>query len=224
MKFNSDIHHRRSIRLKAYDYSQPGVYFVTVCTQNREPIFGHIQKSSMILNESGEMIKKWWEKIPIKFDNTKIDLYVIMPNHIHMILIINNPKTEEYLNFDKGKNTVLPLHKNYDKNILNRNSDNIVGVDPCINPDSHIKIGTKNNFYKHHGKLYGLPKYISWFKRMTTNEYIRNVRYKNWEPFDKKLWQRNYYEHIIKYEKELNKYREYIKNNPLKWDEDEENS
>ncbi|MGB9853103.1 MAG: transposase, partial [Candidatus Kapaibacteriota bacterium] len=66
-----------------------------------------------------------------------------------------------------------------------------------------------------------LHKIVQWFKTMTTNEYIRNVKNNGWEPFDKKLWQRNYYEHIIRNEKELNKIREYIINNPLNWTSDE---
>lgn len=67
----------------------------------------------------------------------------------------------------------------------------------------------------------GLGRYISWFKRMTTNEYIRNVKNKNWQPFNKRIWQRNYYEHIIRTEQSLNEIREYIINNPQNWEKDE---
>jgi len=144
-----------------------------------------------------------------------------MPNHLHGIINIvgaipcNRPIKNNIRNnnnhIETGKNTVLPLQKNN------------VEIDPCIDPDSYIKIGTEINSYKHPQRLYGLPRHISWFKRMTTNEYIKKVRYKNWEPFDKKLWQRNYYEHIIRNDIELKKYKQYIINNPEKWDEDEEN-
>jgi putative transposase len=132
------------------------------------------------------MVFSWWIKIPDKFIDIKLDVFVIMPNHIHGIIFINNnsvqddprvsPKREE------GNHMGLPLHNE-----------------------------TK------------LPEIIRWFKTMTTNEYIRNVKQNDWHPFDKKLWQRNYYEHIIRSEKSLEAIRKYIIENPLKWEVDEEN-
>jgi REP element-mobilizing transposase RayT len=68
-----------------------------------------------------------------------------------------------------------------------------------------------------------LGNIIDWFKTMTTNEYMRNVRQKNWPSFNGKLWQRNYYEHVIRNEEEMNRIREYIINNPARWDDDEDN-
>ena len=117
-------------------------------------------------------MKKWYFELPNKFPDIQCDQYIIMPNHIHFIIII-------------------------------------VGADLRVCPDD---IG------EHIGSP--LHKIIQWFKTMTTNEYIRNVKNNRWEPFDGKLWQRNYYEHIIRNEQELNKIREYIINNPLKWELD----
>lgn len=88
MKYNPDIHHRKSIRLKGYNYSQTGAYFITICIQNRECLLGSIVNGKMILNDAGKMIAAWWKKLFEKFLNIVIDEYVIMPNHIHGIIQI----------------------------------------------------------------------------------------------------------------------------------------
>ncbi|PKL72573.1 hypothetical protein CVV26_00995 [Candidatus Kuenenbacteria bacterium HGW-Kuenenbacteria-1] len=89
MQYNSEIHHRRSIRLKEYDYSQNGVYFITICTQNHECLFGKIENEKMILNEYGKIVKKDWLEIPNHFPNIILDKFIVMPNHIHGIIIID---------------------------------------------------------------------------------------------------------------------------------------
>jgi REP element-mobilizing transposase RayT len=81
---------RKTVRLKEYDYSQPGEYFVTICTKNHECIFGSIINGKMILNEKGRIVDKCWKGIPVHFLNTELDNFVIMPNHIHGILILND--------------------------------------------------------------------------------------------------------------------------------------
>lgn len=92
MKYNPDIHHRRSIRLKGYDYSQAGLYFITICTQNRLCIFGIIKNDEFIGNDSGRMIQAIWNDIPNYYDGFNIHEFIIMPNHIHGIIEIqNNP-------------------------------------------------------------------------------------------------------------------------------------
>ncbi len=168
-------HQRRSIRLKDYDYSQNGAYFVTICTEDQEYLFGDILKEKMVLNEAGEMIKKWWVETRNKFKNIELDEFVIMPNHFQGIV-------------------------------------NIVGADLRVCPE---------NLGEHVGSP--LHRIVQWFKTMTTNEYIRNVHNNMWKPFLKRLWQRNYYEHVIRNEDELNKIRYYIQTNPLKWHLDREN-
>ena len=80
-------HHRRSIRLKGYDYSQAGLYFVTICVQNREHLFGEIENGKMVLNDVGKMIEKWCAKIQTKFTDITLGEYIIMPNHLHAIII-----------------------------------------------------------------------------------------------------------------------------------------
>ena len=91
MIYNPDIHHRRSIRLKGYDYSQIGAYFITICTQNRECLFGEIVDGAMVLNLVGEIIQEQWCTIPQRYAQVKSDEFVVMPNHIHGIITVGAP-------------------------------------------------------------------------------------------------------------------------------------
>src|SRR4030095_4177746 len=96
MKFNPNIHHRKSIRLKDYDYTQLGAYFVTICTQNRECLFGGIFNGEMELNEKGQIVGECWKFIPNHFSGVELDEYVIMPNHFHGIITtrtLNGPRS-----------------------------------------------------------------------------------------------------------------------------------
>jgi putative transposase len=187
MRFNPRKHHRRSICLKGYDYTQPGGYFITINFQDKECLLGKVTNDKIHLNDAGEMIKRWWEKISIEFINIKLDEYIIMPNHIHGIIFI-------------------------------------VGADPRVCPYDKM-----NNHVRIKGEHTGSPLQISlsrliqWFKTMTTNEYIQNVKRNDWQPFNKKLWQRNFYEHIIRNENGLKAIRQYIINNPQKWHLDRQN-
>ena len=156
MIYNPEKHNRQSIRLKGYDYSNSGAYFITLCIQDREKLLSNISNSIVELTLAGNMIEKWWLELINKYSNIDLDEYVIMPDHFHGIVWINNYETE-----------------------------------------------------------ISIPTILKWFKAMSTNEYIRNVKENNWKPFNKKLWQRNYYEHIIRNEKSLKNIRQYIQNNPL---------
>jgi REP element-mobilizing transposase RayT len=86
-KYNPNIYNRRSIRLKGYDYAQTGLYFVTLCVQNRECLFGEIINGGMLLNNAGEMIGKWCAELSNKFPDVVLDTYIIMPNHFHAIIV-----------------------------------------------------------------------------------------------------------------------------------------
>src|SRR5215210_2961095 len=91
MKYNPEIHKRRSIRLKGYDYSQEGLYFITICVQNRKCLFGKIENDEMILNDAGQMVQTEWEKLTERFNNIELHEFVVMPNHFHGILeIVHN--------------------------------------------------------------------------------------------------------------------------------------
>jgi REP-associated tyrosine transposase len=193
MTYNPEIHNRRSIRLKGYDYSHTGAYFVTVCVKDHACLFGDVGEREMNLNNAGTMIKTWWLSIPDKYRHVELDEYMIMPNHFHGIIKIVG-----------ADQCVCPGPS--------------VRPDPSVSPDPINETGEKG---EHTGSP--LPRIIQWFKTMTTNEYIRGIDAQGWERFNRKLWQRNYYEHIIRDEKELQTIGEYIRYNPLKWNEDEEN-
>ncbi|GBC99978.1 hypothetical protein HRbin17_02511 [bacterium HR17] len=183
MRYDPEKHHRRSIRLKGYDYSREGAYFVTICTQDRLCLFGEVVEGEMRLNDAGQMVERWWVELNRKFPGVRTDEYIIMPNHFHGIIVI-------------------------------------VGADPCVCHDDEM-VAHANQMGTHAGAP--LPKIIQWFKTMTTNEYIRGVKQSGWTPFRRRLWQRNYYEHIIRNEDSLNRIRHYIATNPLRWHLDREN-
>jgi REP element-mobilizing transposase RayT len=165
-KYNPDIHHRRSIRLRGYDYSQEGLYFVTLCTQNHECLFGEIADGEMRLNEIGKMIEKWCAELSHKFQDIILDAHIIMPNHFHAIIV----------------NTGTPA---------------AVGADLRVCPDMRCPdMRCPDTWGEHAGSP--LHAVVQWFKTMTTNEYIRGVKTLGWQPFNKRVWQRNYYEHIIR--------------------------
>lgn len=196
-KYNPNVHHRRSIRLKGYDYSQAGLYFITICCKDRECLFGEIMDGEMVLNIAGKMIDKWWQKIPEKFPDIELDVYQIMPNHFHAIAINNGTGV--------GAN-------------LRVRPDNEIGDN--INPgQTRGSAPTITHVYSILGEHADLPIYrvVQWFKTMTTNEYIRGVKKLGWQPFNGKLWQRNYWEYIVRDDESSHRIAEYIINNPTKW-------
>ncbi len=167
MKYDPAIHHRRSIRLRGYDYAWAGAYFITVCTQNRRCLFGDIAGGKMGLNDAGEMVVRWFFELNNKFPDIECDEFVCMPNHVHFIVV--HPGTE------KGEHAGSPVQ---------------------------------------------VPAVVQWFKTMTTNAYIRGVKGHGWPPFPGKLWQRNYWDRIVRNEPELDRIREYIRTNPARWESD----
>ena len=172
-KFNPAIHHRKSIRLKNYDYSQKGAYFVTICVNNMVCLFGEIVEDKMVLNDAGKMVQTMWNDLSKCFPEIQLDVCAIMPNHLHGIIsIVGAPPVGAQLEDKRATTRVAPT------------LGNIVGQ----------------------------------FKSISTTEYMRNVKQSHWPSFDSRLWQRNYYEHVIRNDDELNKIREYIIQNPDRWD------
>ena len=90
MDYNPEEHHRRSIRLKGYDYTQEGGYFITICVQDHQCSFGRIIKSVLELSPIGKMAQKFWTEIPNHHSNVQLDEYIVMPNHIHGVLFLHN--------------------------------------------------------------------------------------------------------------------------------------
>ena len=209
MPFKREIHHRRSIRLKGYDYSQEGLYFITICIEDRKCLFGEIVVSDingckqMILNDAGKMVERWYRELENKYPDKRCHEMVIMPNHFHCII----ENIELGNNIELGAHVGAPLRGRPTNNIDPQNN-----VDPQNN-DS--KFGLHNKKYNA-----TIGNLVDWFKTMTTNEYIRGVKQSGWKRFDGKLWQRNYYEHIIRSTEEYERIAVYIIDNPGKWQED----
>jgi REP element-mobilizing transposase RayT len=186
MTYNPDIHHRHSIRLKDYDYSQAGAYFVTICAWQRECLFGEIVDGVMILNDVGRIVETVWCHLPEQFKNATLDEYVIMPNHFHGIIFLSDS----------------------------------VGATPSARPDTQMseKDGRPVGIAPT-GPLPGsIGAVMAQFKSNVTKR-INKFRNNPGCP----VWQRNYYERVIRNEDELSRAREYIVNNPMKWELDKEN-
>jgi len=172
---NREIYNRHSIRLKGYDYSQDGAYFLTICTKNGELYFEKYPALRGIINHQ-------WHKIPSRFSSVKLDESMIMPNHIHGIIFLVGATL-----------AVAP--------------NNRTGVKPAgagVKPAPTV------------GKIVGE------FKSLCVNDWLKYIEENKIDAIGK-FWQRNYYERIIRNEEELKNIREYIINNPLKWEMDKEN-
>jgi putative transposase len=215
MKFNPDIHKRRSIRLRRHDYSLPGLYFVTVCVNNRLCLFGDIIDHVMMINAAGTMIGYWWNELSNKFPNIKLDEYVVMPNHFHGIMEIQDEQETEAGRTRRCAPTVESPNVGVNRKFrANPQVRPYVGVDLRVYP---LTLGS----CLPDPPGASLHKILQWFKTMTTNEYIRNERQNVWPAFDKKLWQRNYYEHVIRNQQALSEMRHYIIENPHNWKDDD---
>ncbi len=175
------------MRLKNYDYSQDGYYFVTICVKNKTEHFGEIINGKMILNEYGEIAKKQWLWIAEQYDYVKLDEWIIMLNHLHGILIIENDI----------------------KNI----GTNRVG---CVGAGRDLPLRRPQRHDQQTQKTKPLSELIGAFKTTSSNLIHQNS-------LSEFQWQRNYYDRIIRNEKELDKIRKYIFENPLKWELDKNN-
>ena len=176
-KFDPQKHHRRSIRLKNYDYASNGAYYVTIVTWGRECLFGEIQNTEMKLNELGEIVREEWKRTAEVRPYVKLGEYIIMPNHVHGILFINY--------------------------------DDDVGVSRRLTPTEKQSISPTPG---------SLGAIMAQFKSIVTKRInaLHNIT-------GVPVWQRNYYEHIIRNQKELKRKTDYILDNPARWDEDAEN-
>jgi REP element-mobilizing transposase RayT len=159
----SGLPRRRSLRLRDYDYTRPGAYFVTICAHRRACLFGHITEETMHLNAFGKIIEATWHALPSHYPNVEPDAFVIMPNHVHGILVLD--------------------------------------ADTATLPKRH-----------------GLPEIIRAFKTFAS----RRINQRRGGP-GRHVWQRDYYEHVIRMEDSLSDIRDYIETNPLRWHLDREN-
>ena len=163
---------RRSIRLPGFDYSQPGAYFITVCTRNRACILGDVTEGKLRLSAAGRLVQAVWEELPQHYTHVHLDAWTVMPNHVHGIAILESDSVD------------------------------------------HVGAGLKPAPTTRHG----LPEIVRAFKTFSARR-INAVQ----ETIGTALWQRNYYEHVIRDEGALNRIRQYITDNPARWHEDPEN-
>jgi len=199
--YNPNLHKRKSTRLKGYDYSKEGNYFLTICCQDKECLFGDVVNGKMILNNIGEVVNECWLKIPNHFPKVKLKEYVIMPNHIHGIIeLINDEKSV-------SNNTAVENLRVINLKAENEQLLNFIPIKNSI---------IQNNFQKCTPRSIG--SIIKGFKIGVT-KWIRDKN--NFEPIlIESVWQRNYHEHIIRDNREYEKIVKYIINNPSKWEID----
>ncbi len=253
MAYNPNIHHRKSIRFKGYDYSQNGLYFITVCCQNMVCLFGDIVGSplvgaqntdvqntcaqnieaKMVLNDAGKMIEAQWLALTNRFSNIILHELVVMPNHFHGIIEISHD-----IDIQNSEDSAADI------DILNPQDSAaavrapLVGApikspsNDAIFPSNDWKIPNDFDNKIEEGRPQGYapthntnnPKTIGdildAFKSITTVKYINGVKNLDWQPFNGKMWHRNYYDNIIRNHTSYQNISNYIINNPLKWYED----
>ncbi|MBD2168299.1 transposase [Calothrix membranacea FACHB-236] len=182
MPYDPQKHHRRSIRLKGYNYTQPSAYFITICTKARQCLFGNVVNGEMQLNYLGYIAFNYWQTIPEHFPHIELDAFVVMPNHLHGILII---------------------------------TENPVGARQCLALNQHPNHKTEKSCKPVRGSI---STVIGSYKSVVSKSI--NII---WQTHGQSIWQRNFYEHIGRAEKSVDNIREYIANNPQRWDDDPEN-
>ena len=172
MKYDPDTHHRRSVRLKNYNYAESGAYFVTIVARNRQCIFGDVVDRKIELNKFGHILVEEWKRSKDLRQEIDLDAFVVMPNHIHGVVIM--------INHDVGA----------------------TGRSPFPSGPAKRSLGA----------------FVGGFKSPVTTR-INQLRGTPGIP----IWQRNYYEHVIRDEESLNRIRQYIVDNPARWSFDPEN-
>jgi putative transposase len=170
---NNDVLRRRSIRLKDYNYSQSGAYFVTIATSEKTFLFGDIQGDRMLLNSIGEIACECWKQISFHFNDVITDVFVVMPNHIHSIIFIDY----------EGSACRAPTES------------------PILTNRSFLGIIIRS------------------YKSAVTNQVHKVNKMQGIT-----IWQRNYYEHVVRNDNDLNQIRQYILDNPVNWALDSDNS
>jgi putative transposase len=198
MHKNSTKPKRKSLRLKGFDYSESGLYFITICIQNKSCLLGNITNDEVILNEAGKMIQFEWENLPHQYPYIRLHNYIVMPNHFHAIIEIINLEAKSE-------------HKS--SNVINHTPNTI---DPLTIEN---KIASEAGIHKKE-KIKNIGSIIGAFKSKTTVIYIEAVKNSGWQPFNHRLWQRNFWEHIIRTDKSYNRISEYILKNPENWEKD----
>ena len=202
MVYDPAKHHRRSIRLKGYDYTSPGAYFVTIGSQDRTCLFGDVVDGRMVLNVYGEVAHAMWERIPRHFAHVQLDAFIVMPNHLHGIIFIvddTDGRGEAFhpISFDAEDGT---------------RAQRVPSAQGAGGNPSPLRCRDGHPAGAPSGSLGAI---VGNYKSITTRR-INRVR----KAPGTRVWQRNYYERIIRNERGLDAIRRYIEHNPARWEED----
>ncbi len=222
--YDPRIHHRRSIRLRGYDYTQSGAYYITVVTRGRVCFLGEVADGAMVLNDAGHMIQAVWDQIPSHYQGVQTDAFMVMPNHIHGIVILVGAGPRACPGPHVGQHPGSGVGQRPGPDVGQRPGPHIgqhpgSGVGQRPGPG----VGQPQGQPQGVAPTMSLADVVHRFKTLTTKRYIDGVKQRGWPPFPGRLWQRNYYEHIIRDETDLNGIRRYIVDNAAGWVEDAEN-
>lgn len=208
MRFDPDRHRRSSIRLAGHDYAGSGTYFVTLCLHGRQPLFGELHHGTMRRNGAGEKVASCWRDLTNRFTGIMLDTFVVMPDHFHGIIHLG-----------RGEPCVRPakIRVESEREPFTYPTPKCTAMADGIHPTS-VKGEHKVRPY---GTADGsLGRIVQAFKSITTRSYIDGVRRNGWPGFEDRLWQRNYWERIIRSEAELHVVRAYIRDNPRQASDD----
>ena len=198
-----DLHHRRSIRLKEYDYAQAGAYFITICTHQRENLFGEIADGVMILNEFGQIAHEEWHKTALIRGEIDLDEFVIMPNHFHGIIWIMDGRGTAR----RAPTTTRRAPTTPPAPATPRAPTSALGESSADFTPTHEQFGKPI--------VGSIPTIVRAFKSAVS----RRINLSRCTPGNP-VWQRNYWEHIVRDEKDLYNAQAYILNNPIQWEND----
>lgn len=192
-KFDPEKHHRRSIRLPEYDYSQAGAYYVTIVAWQREPLFGEVVNGEMKLNRYGKIVQAEWLELPKRLEFVALGVFMVMPNHFHGIVFLLDVVGATRPGLTKA---------HFGKISLPHETTDGMNGSPLPRGPQPKSLGA----------------IMAQFKSRVTKRLWKTPSL-NGTP----IWQRNYWEHIIRNEQDLKNKSDYIESNPMLWDEDDEN-
>ena len=240
MKYDPTKHHRRSIRLPGYDYASPGAYFVTIVTYHLVCLFGKIQNDEMQLTNLGQIVEEHWRVIPEHFPNVELGTFVVMPNHIHGIIILHADAIRGLISSPEI------LHNHARRGVVstpeisnNHARRGVVSTPEILHDHSCRGVVSTPELLNNHSRrdvvstpIITVPQgdETSPLQRPTLGQVVAYFKYQSTKQINTILdstgtpiWQRNFYEHIIRNEDEHERIHLYIESNPVNWMDDEEN-
>ncbi len=224
MPYDPKRHHRHSIRWTGRDYAQVGVYFVTICTRGHQYLFGQVVGDAVQLSAAGRVVEECWRQIPLHFPHVALDEFIVMPNHVHGILMIVDPDNCPRAADPDPNPSVGANHHSPNLPAKDGPLDGVNVPCTCTNQDSlasdaHQRPNVRANDYsplRVRGTSRTIGSVIRGFKTGVTKWMRKNANVRD-------VWQRNYFEHVIRNEESLHHIRRYITQNPASWLHDPEN-